>query len=157
MRHDVLALVGLLLLVYAVAAVGGLLTARSVGDWYKSLNKPWWTPPSWVFGPAWTLLYTLMAIAVWLIWRRGGETAVTLPLALWAVQLALNLAWSAVFFYARQPAWAMADIVLLWLAIAATMVTFWRVTPVAGWLLLPYLLWVTYASTLNWGIWRMNP
>ncbi|MEI6503735.1 MAG: TspO/MBR family protein, partial [Armatimonadota bacterium] len=108
-------------------------------------------------GPAWTLLYTLMAIAAWLVLRRAGQAAVTVPLLLFGVQLALNLAWSLLFFGARQPGWAMLDIGLLWLGIAATMLTFWRVSPVAGALFVPYLLWVTYASTLNWGIWRMNP
>ena len=147
----------MLLIVYGVAALGGLATAKSVGTWYRDLVKPSWTPPAWVFGPAWTLLYTLMAIAAWLVLRRIGQTSVTVPLLLFGVQLAFNVAWSLLFFGARQPGWAMLDLTLLWLSIGATLLSFWGVSPAAGALLIPYLLWVSYASTLNWGIWRMNP
>jgi len=150
-------LILMLVIVYAVAAVGGMSTSQSVGTWYRDLNKPSWTPPAWVFGPAWTLLYTLMAIAAWLVLRRGGQVSVSVPMLLFGVQLALNLGWSLIFFGARQPGWAMLDIVLLWLSIGATLLSFWRVSTTAGILFIPYLLWVTYASTLNYGIWKMNP
>lgn len=152
-------LVGLLVLlalVYAVAAVGGWFTASSVGTWYQGLQKPSWTPPAWVFGPAWTLLYTLMAVAAWLVWRRGGTVSVRLPLVLFGVQLALNLAWSAIFFGARQPGWAVVELALLWCAVAATAAAFRRVSVVAAALLLPYLLWLSFAGALNLAVWRLN-
>lgn len=123
------------------------------GDWYRGLAKPAWTPPGWVFGPAWTLLYMLMATAAWRVWKRVGWT---LPLRCWLVQLALNAAWTPIFFGLQQPAWAFAEIVLLWLAIAATLRQFLTIDRAAGWLLVPYLLWVTFASALNFAIWRLN-
>lgn len=157
MMRTAMALLAFLAVTYAVAALGAVLTARSVADWYPGLTKPSWTPPAWVFGPVWSLLYTLMAVAAWLVWRRLGGAAATLPLALYGLQLGLNLAWSALFFYAHQPAWALVDIVALWLAIVGTLLVFWRAAPPAGGLLVPYLLWVSYALTLNYGIWRLNP
>ncbi|NJM55561.1 MAG: tryptophan-rich sensory protein [Verrucomicrobiae bacterium] len=123
------------------------------GEWYRSLNKPSWTPPSWLFGPAWTFLYLSMAVAAWVVWRRAGWSA---PLRWWLAQLALNAVWTPLFFGLRQPGWAFAEIVLLWLAIAVTMVKFFRVKRWAGALLVPYLLWVTFAATLNFALWRMN-
>lgn len=134
--------------------IGSVFTTRSVGSWYISLSKPSWTPPSGVFGPVWTALYVMMGVAAWLVWRRSGLVA--LPMALFAVQLVLNIAWSAIFFGMRQTGWALADIVALWVAVAATMIAFYRVTPTAGVLLAPYLAWITFASALNLAIWRMN-
>jgi benzodiazapine receptor len=141
--------------VIAVGAAGGFLTGLGVGDWYPTLRKPSWTPPPWVFGPAWTALYLAMALAAWLVWRklpfRGG-----LPLALFAVQLLLNGAWSGIFFGLRRPDLAFGEIVILWLAIGATAWSFFRVSKVAGWLLVPYLAWVTFAAALNLAVWRLN-
>jgi len=134
--------------------IGSVFTTRSVGSWYLALSKPSWTPPSGVFGPVWTALYVMMGVAAWLVWRRSGLA--TLPISLFAVQLALNVAWSAIFFGMRQPGWAFVDIVALWVAVAATMIAFYRVTPTAGLLLAPYLAWITFASALNLAIWRMN-
>ena len=153
-KQQILGLVVFLAACYLVASIGGFVTAPAISGWYATLPRLSWTPPNWVFGPVWTLLYTLMAIAAWLVWRRAGVTAVAVPLTLFAVQLALNLAWTLLFFGLHRVGLAFLDIVLLWLAILATLIMCWRVTPVAGWLLLPYLLWVSYASTLNFGIWR---
>ncbi len=153
MRNAV-ALVIFLALTYAVAAIGG--ASSGPDEWYRSLTKPPWTPPSWVFGPAWGLLYTLMAVGAWLVWRQAGEAPIALPLGLYAVQLVLNGLWSVFFFGLHSPGLAMVDIVLLWLAIVATTYAFWQVSTVAGILFLPYLLWVTFASTLNYAIWRLN-
>jgi tryptophan-rich sensory protein len=128
------------------------------GDWYASLAKPDWTPPTWVFGPAWTILYAMMALAAWRLWRRRH----TRPresrraLALFAVQLALNLAWTPVFFGMQRPDLALAVILLLWAAIAATIVAAWRACRTAAALLVPYLAWVTFATALNMAIWRLN-
>jgi translocator protein len=143
-------LVGSLALVLAVAVVGGAATASSVGDWYDGLAKAPWNPPSWLFGPAWTVLYVLMAVAAWLVAREGvGERDVRVALVLYGVQLALNLAWSLVFFGLRRPGFALVVIVALLVAIAATAVAFHAVSPAAAWLLAPYLAWVAFAATLN--------
>jgi tryptophan-rich sensory protein len=150
---DLLALVVCTLICFAAAAIGGIWTSRSVGTWYKELQKPSWNPPSWVFGPVWTALYLMMGISLWLVWR---ERAPALPLGLFALQLVLNAAWSGLFFGLRLPGAAFAEIVLLWLAILATVLTFRPIAPVAAVLLLPYLGWVSFASVLNFTIWRLN-
>jgi len=139
----------------AVGGLGGLFTASSVSTWYPELSKPSWTPPGWLFGPVWTALYVMMAVALWLAWRARPEAAGACA-ALFAIQLGLNLGWSVVFFGLRQPGWAVAEIVVLWCAIAATVWRLWLCTPVAGLLMLPYLAWVTFAAALTAAIWRMN-
>ena len=145
-----LLLVASLGLVAVVAAVGGAATSRSVGDWYDGLDRAPWNPPAWVFGPAWTALYALMAVAAWLVAREGLDVAgVRTALALYGLQLALNLAWSLVFFGLRRPGWGLAVIVALLFAIAATAVAFHAVSPTAAWLLAPYLAWVAFAASLN--------
>ena len=135
---------------------GSRFTFRSVATWYPTLRKPAWTPPAWLFAPVWTALYCLMGIAAWLVWNRAGWAATRIPLALFAIQLVLNVAWSGIFFGWRKPAWALAEIVLLWVAIAATACEFWPVSRSAAWLLVPYVVWVTYAAALNFAIWRLN-
>jgi len=151
-----LALAVCLLICFAVAGVGGALTSMGLGPWYDSLKKPPWNPPAWVFVPVWTVLYGLMAVAAWLVWRRRDVRPAKQALRLFAVQLALNLGWSALFFGMRGPAWAFFEILLLWTAIAATVVLFWRVRPLAGMLLVPYLLWVGFAALLNGTIVTLN-
>jgi tryptophan-rich sensory protein len=141
---------------FGAAALGSVFTARSIPDWYATLAKPSWTPPGAVFGPVWTLLYLSMAVAAWLVWREQELAGKALPLGLFAVQLVLNAAWSVIFFGLQRPGAAFAEIVILWLAILATLVTFWRVSPVAGALLVPYQAWVTFAAALNFAIWRLN-
>ncbi|MFZ2279388.1 MAG: TspO/MBR family protein [Prosthecobacter sp.] len=132
-----------------------LLSVGSMpGAWYAALHKPSWNPPAWLFGPAWTLLYTLMAVAAWLVWKRVGCSR---PLGLYFVQLALNAAWTPIFFGAHQLGWALFEIVLLWIAILATLLSFRRVNRAAGWLFAPYLAWVTFATVLNFTLWKLNP
>lgn len=157
-KRDLLALVGFIVLCFAAAGLGGLWTApaTSAGGWYSQIAKPAWTPPSWLFGPVWTALYLMMAIAAWLVWRQGGWAAQGRPLTLFLVQLALNALWSGLFFGLRSPGLGMIEIVFLWLAILLTLLAFLRVTPVAGWMMVPYLLWVTFASALNFAVWRLN-
>ena len=139
-----------LALVFAVAAIGGLATSSGLRDWYDDLDKAPWNPPGWVFGPAWTILYVLMAVAAWLVARSGlDERSVRIALVLYLAQLALNLAWSWLFFGARSPGWALADIVALCVLVAVTIVAFREVDPTAGWLLVPYLAWILFAATLN--------
>jgi len=123
------------------------------GDWYASLSKPAWNPPGWIFGPVWTALYMMMAVAAWLVWKRGGWQQAHW---LYGAQLALNAAWTPTFFGAQQIGWAFAVIIALWLAITFTLLAFLRISKAAGWLLVPYLAWVTFAAFLNFTLWRMN-
>ena len=127
------------------------------GEWYAALRRPALTPPGWVFGVVWPVLYALMGTAAWQLWRHGGlGGANAAAFALFGVQLALNAAWTIVFFGLHRPGAALAELVLLWLAILATLVFFWRRDALAGALLLPYLAWVTFAAYLNWAFWRLN-
>jgi tryptophan-rich sensory protein len=147
-------LVGLLALCFAVAGIAGWATATSVDSWYPTLAKPGFTPPDQVFGPVWSVLYAMMALAAWLAWRRVGWR--DRALGLFFAQLALNLAWSVLFFGLQLVGAALAEILLLLALIAATTLAFWRIDRRAGLLLVPYLLWVGYASLLNGAIWLMN-
>lgn len=135
--------------------LGSFFTTSSVRDWYPRLRKPKGTPPSWIFGPVWTTLYVLMAVSAWLVWRAYGRGA-RFALLVFFAQLALNVAWSGIFFGSRMPGFAFAEIVVLWLAIAFNMLIFYLLQPIAALLLAPYLLWASYAGYLNWGIWRLN-
>jgi tryptophan-rich sensory protein len=150
---DVAGFVGWLLLCFVPATLGVLFLP---GAWYAALVKPAWNPPSWLFGPVWTALYTLMAISAWLVWRRGGARAPGRPLGWFLLQLALNAAWSPLFFGMKRMGWAFAEIVLLWLAIVATLRAFAPVHRVAAALLVPYLAWVTFATVLNGTLWWLN-
>jgi tryptophan-rich sensory protein len=146
-----------LLACFAAAAIGSWATMPSISTWYAALNKPFFTPPSWLFGPAWTLLYILMAVAAWLVWEQGlAKQEVRLGLLLFAAQLAANSLWSILFFGQHWPWGAYAEIIVLWLLIVATMVQFNKVSKTATWLLLPYILWVTFASFLNLGVALLN-
>lgn len=155
-RRSVLGLVGFLAASLAAGGIGGVVTNPAIPTWYRQLEKPSWTPPDWLFGPVWTALYLAMGIAAWLVWRRGGWAANRRALTLFGIQLILNALWSFLFFGLRSPGLAMAEIVVLWLAILLTLLAFWRVSRPAGALLAPYLLWVTFASALNFAVWRMN-
>ncbi|MEU2392842.1 TspO/MBR family protein [Streptomyces sp. NPDC007369] len=148
-------LLALLALTYGVAAVGGL-AAADAEDVYAALERPGWAPPGWLFGPVWTVLYASIAVAAWLVVRRGRADGRRPALTLWAVQLLLNLAWTPLFFAAGQYGLALVDICLLLVSVALTVAAFRRVYRPAAWLLLPYLLWVAYAAALNWSIWLLN-
>ena len=145
-----------ILVCFAAAGVGSLLTRPAIEGWYSALRKPAWTPPNWIFGPVWSLLYLAMAVAAWLIWRKAGLSSAKLPLTLFGLQLLFNVGWSAIFFGLRLPGAAFAEIVVLWLLILATTAVFWPLSRLAGALMVPYLLWVTYAVALNLAIWRLN-
>jgi tryptophan-rich sensory protein len=136
--------------------LGAIATTPEIDGWYRTLAKPAWNPPDSVFGPVWTTLYVLMAIAAWVVWNQEGGKAAGTPLKLFGVQLALNVAWSWIFFGVHQPGWAFVEIVILWLAILASTVAFFRRSKIAGWLLMPYLAWVSFAAVLNFSIWRLN-
>jgi len=137
--------------------VGSLFTASSVSDWYVVLAKPALTPPGWVFGPVWIVLYALMGTAAYLIWQKGLKRRdVRIALGIFLSQLILNTLWSIIFFGLQSPGTAFIVIIILWFAVLATIVTFAEVSKPAAWLLIPYILWVTFASYLNYAIWWLN-
>ena len=143
--------------VLLASAIGSFATMRAIPTWYKGLAKPSFNPPNWLFGPAWTVLYLLMAVAAWLVWKQGlGAAGVKLALAAFLFQLVLNCLWSILFFGVRSPLAGLVDIVAMWLAILATIVLFFRVSVPAGALLLPYIAWVSFAALLNAAILRLN-
>ena len=150
---SVIGLAGWLVLSLAAGWVG---SRYMPGVWYESLTKPAWNPPNTVFAPVWTLLYVLMAVAAWLVWRRAGFSGAGAALTLFVVQLVFNALWSYLFFGLHRPDLAFADIVVLWFTILAVAVLFWRQDWRAGALLVPYLAWVGFASCLNFALWRLN-
>ncbi len=142
-----------LLCLSALTAASGL--RFQPGPWYAALAKPAWTPPNWLFGPVWTVLYAAMAVAAWLVWRRTGVASPAL--AFYGLQLLLNGLWSWLFFGLHRPGLGMAEIGALVAAVAVTAGLFFRVSVPAGWLMVPYLAWVAFAAALNWALWRLNP
>lgn len=149
-----LGLAGWIALAFLAAVPGGAAVATATE--YQTLVQPSWAPPSWLFGPVWTVLYVLMGVAAWLVWKEAGFSGAQVALGLFLGQLVLNAIWTPLFFGAGLRGWAFLDIVLLALAIAATILAFWKVRPLAGLLLTPYLAWVLFASVLNFTIWRLN-
>ncbi|HEX4271277.1 MAG TPA: TspO/MBR family protein [Rhizomicrobium sp.] len=143
-----------LFLTLAVGALGSVATEPSIPTWYAGLAKPGFNPPNWLFAPVWTTLYILMAVAAWRVWRVTGTKS--LEMTIFAVQLALNCAWSFIFFSAHQTGAALAELSLLWLTILATLILFWRHDRIAGLLFVPYLAWTSFAALLNHAIWRLN-
>jgi translocator protein len=154
---QVLSLIVFLALAYLAASVGAIVNVQTVNTWYVSLQKPCWTPSGGMIGAIWTFLYACMAVAAWLVWRETGLRKGAAPLALWLVQLVLNLMWSVLFFGLKWPMAAFAELLLLWLLILATMIAFFRVTTFAGFLFIPYIAWVSFAGALNFLLWQMNP
>lgn len=154
--HQWRGLAGWLLLTLAAAALGSIASVHAAG-FYQLLARPPWAPPGTVFGPVWSVLFLMMALAAWLVWRVRGFSAAPRTLALYIAQLAANALWSWLFFAWKLGAAAMVDVVALWLLIAATLIAFRRVSKPAGWLLAPYLAWVSFATALTWACWRLNP
>ena len=140
-------LAGFIILCLGVGVVSGVMTAGAMVDWYPTLNKPFFNPPSWVFAPAWTLLYIMMAVAAWRVWLAGPSSKPALNL--FFIQLVLNFLWSVFFFGLHSPALALIDIIAMWIMIALTMRAFFKIARPAGWLLVPYLAWVSFAAVLN--------
>lgn len=145
-----------ILLCFIVEFVGSFWIKEPVSTWYPTLAKPSWTPPDWVFGPVWTCLYIMIAVSGWLIYRAEYSHKRTIALMFYGGQLALNFIWSFLFFSLRSPALGLIDIVLLWLLISLTIIKARPVSPLASLLMIPYLVWVTYAASLNAGIWLLN-
>jgi benzodiazapine receptor len=154
--QQAMGLAGWLLLVFAVAAVGGFASANS-GEFYRALVRPSWAPPGWLFGPVWSVLYVFMGIAAWLVWRARGFAGARPALLVFLAQLAANALWTWLFFVWRLGGPAFAEILLLWVLILVTTGLFWRVSRVAGALLVPYLAWVSFAAALTLSSWRLNP
>jgi len=150
------ALLGWLLVSLAAGAVGAIASADA-GSFYQQLARPAWAPPPWIFAPVWSVLYVLMGIAAWLVWRERMVRTTRAALVVFVAQLLANALWTWLFFAWRQGALAFAEIVILGLLVLATVALFWRARPLAGALLLPYLAWVGFATALTWAMWRRNP
>lgn len=155
-RTLLLGLVGWLAVSFAAAAMGGVASANA-GSFYNSLARPSWAPPSSLFGPVWTVLYVLIGVAAWLVWKKAGFSRARGALTLFILQLLANGLWTWIFFAWRQGALAFAEILVLWVMIAVNIALFWRVTRWAGALLLPYLAWVSFATALTYAVWQRNP
>jgi translocator protein len=153
---DWVALVVFVVGAQAAGLFGTLFTDRATGDWYDRLETPPFNPPSWVFGPVWTVLYVLIGVSAWLVWRAAAGRERSVALALWVLQLSLNAAWTPIFFGARRPGWALVELVLTWLAVVATAGAFFRVRARAGWVFTPYVAWITFALVLNASIAVLN-
>jgi len=138
MMKQLLSLAGFVALSFAAPAVSAILSVSGPGDWYRALNKPWFNPPGWIFGPVWTLLYCAMGVAAWLVWRKGNAHALALPLGLFLLQLVLNALWTPLFFGMHRPGLALIDIMAMWVAIGATTVAFYPVSRMAAILFIPY-------------------
>jgi translocator protein len=156
MPQQILGLAGWLLLTFVAAGVGALASVRSEA-FYQQLSRPDWAPPPTVFGPVWSVLYLLMGVAAWLVWRERGFSGARTALGLFLIQLLANALWTWLFFAWRQGALAFGEILVLWVLIVATLVAFWRVRRLAALLLLPYLAWVSFAAALTYAVWRRNP
>jgi tryptophan-rich sensory protein len=156
LSQQLLGLVGWLALTFAAAAIGAAASVGA-GTFYQQLVRPEWAPPGWLFGPVWTVLYFLIGVAAWLVWRANGFRRAGVALVLFVVQLAANALWSWLFFVWKLGGPAFAEILLLWGLIVGTVVAFWRLHALAAALLLPYLAWVTFACALTFAVWKLNP
>jgi translocator protein len=145
-----------ILIPLALGGIAGYATSQNILTWYVTLNKPFFTPPNYLFGPVWTSLFIMMGIACYLIWQSTHESK-NKALTIYVIQLALNFSWSFVFFQFHQLGLAFIIIVCMWLSIFTTIVFFRKINNIAAWLLIPYILWVSYASALNFAVWQMNP
>ncbi len=155
--RDVVEVVVSIVVCQGAGLIGSLATFPSIPTWYASLDKPPFNPPNWVFGPVWTTLYTLMGIAAFLVWRKGiRDRQVKIALAIFVVQLVLNVLWSVVFFGLHALLGGFIIILVLWVAILLSIITFFRLSKAAGALLIPYILWVSFATLLNFSLWRLN-
>lgn len=155
-KRQVLGLVGWLVATFAAGSVGAIASARAA-SFYGQLSQPAWAPPAWLFGPVWSVLYFLMAVAAWLVWRKHGFRGARTGLVLFVAQLIVNALWTWLFFGLHRGALSLGEITVLWLLIAATIFAFWPLHRLAALLLVPYLAWVSFASALTLSLWRLNP
>jgi tryptophan-rich sensory protein len=140
----------------AVGAIAGMFTAKAIPEWYASLNRPSISPPNWVFGPVWTILYILMGFSFYLIWIQPPDDFRTMAIVIYLLQLFLNFGWSFLFFYFKRPGFALAEIIILWIAILAMIFLFYKIRPIATYLNIPYFLWVSFATILNAAYYHLN-
>lgn len=154
--NDILKLLASVILCQIAGFLGSLFTTPAIPTWYATLKKPFFTPPNWVFSPVWISLFILMGISLFFVWRRQGQPHVKTALIFFFVQLILNIFWSMAFFGLKSPLLGLMDIVLLWIAILFTILNFFKVSKFAGMLLIPYLLWVSFAALLNFSLWILN-
>jgi benzodiazapine receptor len=145
-----------LLLTLAIGGIAGWITNPEIGGWYQTIQKPSWQPPNWVFGPVWTVLYILMGIAFWLVWREPSSERRNAAIVFFMIQLLFNFLWSIIFFNFHSIGWALIDIAALWIFIIITIFSFRRVNKTAAWLMVPYICWVSFAMILNYSIFRLN-
>lgn len=140
-----------------VGGVSGFFTATGVESWYQTINKPSWNPPNWVFAPVWTTLYIMMGVALFLVWKSdSSEILKRTAITLFTIQLFLNFFWSFIFFGQQEIGWALVEIIAMWLFILLTIFAFANVSKLAAWLLVPYISWVSFATILNYTIWKLN-
>jgi benzodiazapine receptor len=140
----------------ALGAVAGMFTAKAIPDWYASLNQPSFNPPNWIFGPVWTLLYILMGVSLYLVWSTAPGIQRDIAMAVFLFQLLLNFGWSFLFFYYQRIGLALAEIILMWISILVMLILFYRVKPIAAWINVPYILWVSFATILNGFYYKLN-
>jgi tryptophan-rich sensory protein len=155
-KFNVLTAVGFVLAAELAGNIGSLATFSQIETWYATLEKPFFNPPNWIFGPVWTILYAFMGIAFYQIWRSGQSQQRRKAIALFALQFILNILWSFIFFGFEQPGLAFVAIIVLWITIVATIRAFYPISKSAAWLLFPYILWVSFATVLNFAIWFLN-
>lgn len=155
-QKQIIGFIGWVVLCFAASAAGAIASIQT-REFYDKLVQPQWAPPGWLFGPVWTILFALMAISAWLIWRDGGFAKHKSALTLFIIQLIPNVLWSWLFFAWSKGALAFADIILLWILILATIISFWKLNRLAGAILIPYLLWVSFATVLCYSTWQLNP
>lgn len=156
-KHLWISFILFIILCLGVQITGSFWTKEAVSTWYPTLTKPFWTPPDWIFGPVWSVLYITIAVSGWLIYKAPDSHKRTVALMFYGGQLALNFIWSFLFFSLRSPTLGLIDIVLLCLLVSLTIFKAWPVRPLAGLLLFPYLIWIIYAASVNAGIWLLNP
>ena len=145
-----------ILIVFSFGFIGSFFTTSSITNWYAFINKPLFSPPNWIFGPVWTLLYILMGVSAFLIWQKRDNLKTKPALIFYGIQLILNALWSIIFFGMHNPGLALLEIVILWLFILITLIKFYKINKTAGLLFIPYLAWVSFASILNYAIWMLN-
>jgi len=162
-KKYILALIFFLFITFLAAFLGNFFTVSSIPTWYASLNKPSFSPPNWLFGPAWTVLYVLMAVSAFLIWSSYAKATdgqakkeIKTALTFYFIQLVFNALWSVIFFGLKNPAWAFFEILILWILILIITLKFYKIRKVAGFLFIPYILWVSFATILNFAVWQLN-
>ncbi|MFH1715650.1 MAG: TspO/MBR family protein [Elusimicrobiota bacterium] len=154
--NNLIKLILSVLLCQGAGVVGGFITAKTVKTWYVTLNKPSFNPPDWVFGPVWTFLYLCMGVSLYLVWKESDNNVINKAVIVFLIQLVLNSLWSILFFGVRSPFLALIDIIFLLIGIALCIILFYNISKLAGYLMMPYFLWVCFAAVLNTSLWLMN-